>query len=187
MSDYEVSRPIGKCSISGREFNEGESFFSALFETPQGFERRDYSADTWQGAPEGALCHFQTRLPKRDEPKRTFVDDEALISFFLGLAQSEEAIKVQFRFVLSLILMRKRLVKYERTIREGDVEWWEVRLMRDKSMHRVMNPSLAEHEIHNLTQELQVVLAGRADDSVMALDQSETNDDAACPVQTSNT
>jgi hypothetical protein len=186
MSDYEVSRPIGKCSVTGRVFSEGESFFSALFETPQGFERRDFAADEWHGAPDGALCHFQTRLPKRDEPKRTFVDDEALISFFLALAKSEEAIKIQFRFVLSLILMRKRLVKYERTIREGDAEWWEVRLMRDKSTHRVMNPSLAEHEIHNLTQELQVVLAGRADDSAMTLDESDASEAAADPVQASD-
>ena len=186
MSDYEVSRPLGKCSVTGREFSEGESFFSALFEAPQGFERRDYAVDSWHGAPEGSLCHFQTRLPKRDEPKRTFVDDEALISFFLGLAKSEEAIKIQFRFVLSLILMRKRLVKYERTLREGDAEWWEVRLMRDKSTHRVRNPSLAEHEIHNLTQELQIVLAGRADDSAAVLEDSDTNENSAEAVQASN-
>ena len=159
MTDYEFSRPGGRCCVTSREFHEGETFFSAVFETPQGFERRDYAGEAWSGPPEGALCHFQTKLPPRDQPKRTFIDDEALTRFFLALADSEDVHKTQFRFVLALILMRKRIVKYDRTIREEGSEWWEVRLMRDKSMHRVLNPSLDEEQIQRLTDELRAVLA----------------------------
>ncbi len=162
MIDFEVSRPAGRCSVSGREFAEGEPFHSALFETPQGFERRDYSEECWQGPPEGALCVFQTRLPKREEKKRTFVGDDVLVTFFDRLADCEEEPKQRFRFVLSLILLRKRLLKYERTIREGDREFWEMRLMRDKTLHRVFNPVLKDAEIQELTGQLGAVLAGGA-------------------------
>jgi len=162
MIEFEVSRPMGRCSVSGREFVEGEPFHSALFETPQGFERRDFSEECWQGPPEGALCVFQTRLPKREEKRRTFVDDEALLTFFVRLAACEEEAKQRFRFVLSLILLRKRLLKYERTIREGEREFWEMRLVRDKSLHKVFNPVLADAEIQELTGELGAILAGGA-------------------------
>jgi hypothetical protein len=146
-------------------FTEGEAFFSAVFETPHGFERRDYSAEAWQGPPVDALCHFQTRSPRKEEArKKLFVDDDVLVNFFLRLAESDEPTKLRFRFVLSLILMRKRILKYERTLREDAGEFWEMRLMKDRSLHRVFNPSLDEAEIHELTGELSTILAGQIPD-----------------------
>lgn len=160
MIDYEVSRPGGTCCVTGRSFVEGESFYSALFDTAEGFSRKDYAEDSWQGPPEGVLCYFKTRMPRKAEPKKTFVDDETLINFFQRLADVEDASKLRFRFVLSLILLRKRLLKYEKTIREGGAEYWEMRLMRDKSTHRVYNPVLSDSEIEDLTAQLGSILAG---------------------------
>jgi hypothetical protein len=162
MSDFEVARAVGKCFVSGREIAPGESFYTVLLETPQGFERRDYTIESWTAPPEGSFCHFKTRLPTKDHKKKTFVDDEVLIAFFHRLAASEEPIKQRFRFVLSLILLRKRLLKYERTIREGAAEFWEMRLMRDKSVHRVFNPLLDDAQIAELTSQLGVILAGES-------------------------
>src|SRR5262245_28555434 len=107
MNEFEVARPGGRCHVSGRQIEPGEDFYTVLLETPQGFERRDYSNENWQGPPEGAFCHFKTRLPNREGPKRTFVDDDVLINFFLRLSGSEEGMKLRFRFVLALILLRK--------------------------------------------------------------------------------
>lgn len=160
MTDFEVSRPAGQCSVTGRTFVEGENFYSALFAAGEGFERKDYCEDQWQGPPEGALCFFKTRMPRREEPKRTFVDDDLLINFFSRLADSDDASKLRFRFVLSLILLRKRLLKYERTLREGDCEYWEMRLMRDKTSHKVLNPVLTDMEIEDLTGQLGAILSG---------------------------
>lgn len=161
MIEYEVSRSVGACCVTGRALAEGETFYSALFEGPQGFERRDYSEDAWQGPPEGALCVFKTRMPRKAEPaKKTFVDDATLIGFFLGLADGADASRLRFRFVLSLIMLRKRLLKYERTVREGGAEHWEMRLLRDKSLHRVLNPVLTDEQIEELTGRLGAVLAG---------------------------
>lgn len=158
MSDYEVSRPTGRCAVSGRAFEEGEEFYTAVFESPEGLERRDYAPEAWQGPPEGALCHFKSRMPLKDAPKRTFVDDDVLIDFFLRLADAEAGPKLRFRFVLSLILMRKRLLKYETTLREAGREVWRLRLTRDKGLHRVINPSMNEAEIADVSARLGSLL-----------------------------
>ena len=171
MTEYEVSRTAGCCHATGREFKEGEIFHSALFETPQGFERRDFSPESWSGPPEGSLCHFQTRLLKKEEArKKLFVDDDVLINFFLRTADTDESVKLRFRFVLSLIMLRKRLLKYERTIQEDGKEFWEMRLMRDKSTHRVFNPALAESEILELSSELSTILSGQIPDELETSD-----------------
>lgn len=165
MSEFEVTRTTGQCSVSGRAFQEGEEFYSVVVETPEGFQRRDISVGCWEGPPEDVVCHFKTRLPLKEQPSRTFVDDEVLINFFLRLADSEEPLKERFRFVLSLILMRKRLLKYGRTIRRDGREYWEMRMMRDKSLHQVFNPSMNDAEIEGVTGELGAILHGHVDDN----------------------
>jgi hypothetical protein len=175
MSEFEISRTSGRCSVNGRVFTEGESFHTVLFETPQGYERRDISEECWQGPPADAICHFVAQLPKKEKPHKTFVDDEVLLDFFRRMAESEDAHKLRFRFVLSLILMRKRLLKYERTIREGGGEFWEMRLMRDKTLHRVLHPSMNDAEIEELTRELGIILQGGAADAVVEDVQAANN------------
>ncbi len=164
MADYEISRPAGVCSVSGRTFEPGESFYSEVRETPKGFERRDISESCWEGPSEEAVCHFKAQLPKKDTPQRTFVDDSILLDLFRRLAETDDEHKLRFRFVLSLILMRKRLLKYSSTVREDGKEFWVMRLMRDKRDHRVFHPSMNDQEIEALTKELGAILHGTAAD-----------------------
>lgn len=165
MTDYEVSRTTGRCSVSGRAFTEGEEFHSIIIETPAGFERRDIAEECWNGPPPEALCCYKTHLARKEKPARkTFVDDDVLINFFLRLADSEQPGKLRFRFVLSLILLRKRLLRYERTFRDGGREFWEMRLARDKTLHKVFNPALTDAEIEEVTGELGTILHGQFTD-----------------------
>lgn len=162
MTEYELTRTAGQCSVCGRAFADGEEFHCYVVETKDGYERCDVAQECWQGPPEEAVCHFKTRLTRKEKPRKTFVDNEVLIGFFLRLADNEEPFKQRFRFVLSLILLRKRLLKYERTLRENSREFWEMRLSRDKSLHKVFNPALSDAEIEGLTAELGSILQGEA-------------------------
>ena len=105
-TEYEVSRTGGQCGTCGRVFAEGEEFTSVVLEAQEGFARRDVCLSCWREPPPEAVCFFKTRLAKKEKSKKTFVDDEVLIDFFLRLADSEEPHKQRFRFVLSLILLR---------------------------------------------------------------------------------
>lgn len=180
MSEFEISRTTGRCSVSGRAFAEEETFHTVLFETPQGYERRDISEECWQGPPSDSVCHFLAQLPKEEKPHKAFVDDAVLLDFFQRMAASEDPHKLRFRFVLSLILMRKRLLKYERTIRHEGAELWEMRLMRDKSLHQVLHPSMNDVEIEELTRELGAILQGGAANEDVAEDVT-ASDGAGAP------
>ena len=129
-----------------------------LFEEGESFRRADYSLDAWLGAPEVAFCHFRSRVPVKEARKRLLVNDELLIAFFQRLAEEREPIRVQFRFVLALILMRKRLLKYESTVTESGAEVWEMFLTRDQSRHRVVNPNLTDDQVETVSRELSAIL-----------------------------
>lgn len=175
MTDFELSRASGKCSITGRPFEEDEEFFTVVLETGETLERRDVALDAWSGPPEGTLCFYKTRMPKRNAPKRKFIDDSAMVSFFKALTDTPHPNKQRFRFVLALILLRKRLLKYEKSVNENGAEVWEMRLVKEKTTHRVINPVLREDEIGTISAELGAILHGYAIDQLEAAEEPGTD------------
>ena len=116
MADFEVARSQGVCTVTGHTFGEGEAFYAVLFEKPDGFVRQDYSVEAWTDPPEDAFCFWKSQVPQKGQKKKSvIVDNEVLIDFFERLTGEPEPVKVQFRFVLALMLMRKRLLRYEGT------------------------------------------------------------------------
>lgn len=160
QQEWNVEHQAGQCSVTGTGFEEGEEFFSVLFEDGDSFRRADYSIDAWKGPPEGSFCHFKSRVPVKQKKKRLFVDNEVLINFFTRLSEEEEPVRIQFRFVLALILMRKRLLRYDSSAVEDGREVWQMTLLSEKSSHEVVNPQLSDDQIDGVSEQLGAVLHG---------------------------
>lgn len=180
MSDYVIGRSAGVCATCGNQIEAEANFFSALFEIRDGFDRRDYCAACWSGPPADAFCHYRSRLPRRTEKRRLLVSDDALLAFFDRLGETaDDALKRDFRFVLALVLMRKRLLKYERTEREGQDEYWVVRMSREQREQRVLDPRLDDARITLLTGEIGAILSGQTaageddNDAISTIDSVE--------------
>ncbi len=160
QQQWEVESTTGRCVVTGRALDEGDEFYTVLFEDGESFRRVDYSLDAWDGPPEGAFCHFRTRVPIKEKRKRLLVDNDVLVNFFLRLANEEEPVRLQFRFVLALILMRKRLIRYEGSTTTDGVEVWDIVLTGDRTRHRVVNPRLTDDQIEGVSKQLSAVLHG---------------------------
>ncbi len=158
QQQWDVQRPQGCCVVTGQTIEEGEAFYTVLFEEGESFRRADYCVDAWKGPPDGAYCHFMTRLPVKEKRKRVFVNDDLLVSFFVRLAQETEPTRVQFRFVIALMLMRKRLLRYGKSAVEAGVEVWDMTLVRDQSAHRIVNPNLSDDQIEGVSKQLSAIL-----------------------------
>ncbi len=90
-----------------------------------------------------------------------FVDDQMLMTFFERLEKETDQEKVNFRFVLTLILMRKRLLKYDESRTEDGKEIWRLRIPGDKSADNkveVVNPHLDEEQIEQLSSQIGEIL-----------------------------
>ena len=119
MADWEINRPLGQCCGSGKKIEPGEDYYGALVETEQGLQRRDFSGEYWEREKPPVYCFWKTKLAAPNEKKQLFVSDDMLMAFFERLAPETEAEKVSFRFVLALVLMRKRRLKYDSTKTDG--------------------------------------------------------------------
>ena len=159
-SGYDVPRPAGKCAASGREIAPGERFIAAVRETPAGLERLDIAQECWTATFDrtGLLGFWQTTMPRPEEKRKVFVDDEVLCNLFERLADAAEPGKVNFRFMLGLILMRKRLIVYEDSRQDAGRDVWVVRMKGKDERLDLIDPKLDEQHMAEVSQQLGQIL-----------------------------
>jgi hypothetical protein len=156
---YQVARPQGICHLTQQPIVAGQKFMAALRETPAGFERLDISLDAWpQFDRKDVIGFWQTVMPKSEQKKKVFVDDQVLCEIFERLADTAEPAKLNFRFVLGLILMRKRMIVYEDTRIEDGKEIWQVRFKGRDDRLALVNPKLDEQQVMEVSQQLSEIL-----------------------------
>ena len=160
MEQWQVERSTGRCSGTDGILEPGQEYYAALIDKQDHFERCDYCCDYWDQAHPQVFSFWKTRVPLPAEKKKLLVDDAVLMNFFERLADESDQLKVNFRFVLALILMRKRRLKYEESHRQGDQEIWRMRVAGQKEIHEVINPRLDDEQIQQVSQELSAILQG---------------------------
>ncbi len=159
MADWEIKKTLGQCYETGREFALGEQYYAALVEIETGqLERRDYSTDCWQRDKPQVYCFWKTKMPDSQQKKKLFIDDEMLMAFFERLTEETEQEKVNFRFVLTLVLMRKRKLKYQSSDIKDGAEIWTLRITGGDQRVQVVNPHLTEDEIEQLSSQMGQIL-----------------------------
>jgi hypothetical protein len=158
MDEWEVSKPLGQCCGSDKKIEYGEEYFAALVETEEGLARRDFCADYWNSEKPNVFCYWKTKLSHPDQKKPLFVDEEMLMAFFERLERESEQEKISFRFILALILMQKRRLKYDSTKKEGDKEIWRLKVTGGDELVEVMNPHLDDEQIEQLTSQIGEIL-----------------------------
>ena len=156
---YEVARPRGQCAVCQTPIEAQQPLMAALRETPAGFERLDVCTKCWETFDRADLVGFwRTTMPLSEQKKKLFVDDEVLCQLFERLSDTTEPAKLNFRFVLGLILMRKRLIVYEGSKTEQGAEIWSVRFKGKEQHMDLLNPRLNEGQIQDVSNQLSEIL-----------------------------
>jgi len=173
---YDVQRPTGRCAVTGRDLVPGEPYIAMLVEEGQALRRVDVGLEAWQATqrPENLFCFWKTVAPEPNAKKKVFVDDEVLMNLLERLADADQPQRVAFRFVLALILMRKKLLRYDRTDKRpaadgSDQEYWVMTPKLDLSKgplgrwdegrsFEVLDPHLDEEGVRAVTDQLSEIL-----------------------------
>ena len=158
MDEWEITRPLGQCYGTGRQIAPNEEYFAALIETDNGLERRDFCAEYWQNNTPQVYCYWRSKLPDPEHKKQLFVDDDMLMAFFERLEQESEQEKLNFRFVIMLVLMRKRRLKYDSAMSRNGEEIWKLRVVGTDQYVEVVNPHLDEQQIQALSSQIGEIL-----------------------------
>ena len=137
-------------------------------EEGEGLERRDYSIAAWEAGarPERLFSFWRTLVADPGERRKLLVDDEVLMDLLHRLADDERPQRVAFRFVIALILMRKRQLRFVgRAGGSGpdDPPRWRFRprgaAPEDPPLD-VVDPQLGDEDVRELTAQLGEILQG---------------------------
>jgi hypothetical protein len=153
MTDYQIQPNTRRCSVTGRELSPGETCYTVLQEEGGKFVRKEYSAEAWQGPPPGAFSFWQGKVSASQAPRRPAFDDELLMDCFLRLEGQPEPSRVSFRYVLALLLMRRRRLRPEEA-RPGDGKTLRLRCARTGARHEVADPKLTDDELDSVQQDV---------------------------------
>ncbi|QNN23708.1 hypothetical protein HED60_15990 [Planctomycetales bacterium ZRK34] len=177
---YDIERPTGQCAFTGRTLEPDEQYIAALVEDGDNLKRLDICQQAWDEGkrPDDLFSYWKATVPQPQEKKKLFVDDAVLMNLLERLADADQPQRIAFRFVLTLIMMRKKLLRYDKTDKrtidapEGqqiEEEWWVLTPKLDLSKGplgkwddsrklEVLDPHLDEEGTRAVTDQLSQIL-----------------------------
>jgi len=180
---YEIARPTGVCAASGAPIGPGAEYMAVLVEVgdDEALRREDYSIQAWAGgarpAPPGRVFSaWRTRMPDPRRARRTRIDDATLADLFEQLSEGDDQRRRTLRYLLALMLVRRKRLRYEGTRLPGDapapgagqvsrgvllVRWADA--AQAGAPLEVPDPGLDEAAIAAASEELEALLAGDHD------------------------
>lgn len=172
---FEIARSTGVCAASGRKIEVGERYVAVLAEREgdEALVRLDFDQREWKrgSRPKPPLRLFGSWIATMTAPdakKRPLIDDNALLDLFDQLDGVEEPRRVSFRYVLALLLIRKRLLKYEET-RRDHIGGRPVMVVKRAGSTRaalstpeaeVVDPGMDEQAVAEAIEQLRSIMAG---------------------------
>ena len=141
LFDFEVRACSRQCAATGKLLQPGEVYFSilSLEESNKQVEtvRRDFSVEAWQGPSDSNLGWWQSRVPVKDE-KPQLAPTDVMLNLFGALGDEsgqQNTTDRQFRYLLGLLLIRRRVLRREDSFRHED----------DQEILRLFSPQRDKH------------------------------------------
>jgi hypothetical protein len=158
MLDYQIQAHTRRCTVTGRELKPEERYYTALQDMGDRFVRHDFSSEAWTGPPAGTFSYWCGRVPALNEPDKPRFDDNALEECFQRLEDAGEPGRVNFRYVVALLLIRRKRLRFEHSVEEDGVEKLQVCNVRSGARSLVVNPQLADEQMAEVQAEVFRVL-----------------------------
>lgn len=137
MVDFDLQHNTRHCAATGRELRPGETYFTVLRKAGAEVERADYSTEAWTGPPEVCLAWWKSQLPLTTENKKPhWAPNDVMLHLFETLAEQPE--QADMRYVLTLLLIRRRLLRLEESVRdEAGIEQLTVYCARNETEYHL--------------------------------------------------
>lgn len=160
MTEWKFTKRQPACRHCQRTFEDTEPHISALAVRGEEVAREDVCLACWKTQlSRGDLFWWRTR---HEEGKKRGIalNLEALEALFTRLEGQAAGALAELRYVLCLVLMRKRRLKIERVERDADGEALIVSRPRRSELYRVAVFDFSPEKIDELRSRLQEVFEG---------------------------
>src|SRR5262245_51375742 len=182
MNDWRIHRREAACARCARAFEEGETFFSLLAFEADRLLREDRCGTCFEKPADGADVLFWRTRHRSDRRARFAVDFEAIEELFLGLEGRREERLQELRYLLALLLLRKKRLKLVGVRRHAASETLCLRRPRRQEEFEVQVFELDSERALVLKAELARVFEGAGVEALVAPPAHPTPDAGGIPV-----
>ena len=159
MLDFKVNRFSRRCASSDRELRAGETFYSVLLPDGADVVRKDFSAESWNGPPEECVGWWKSEVPDPKSTKVQWAPNEVMLHFFEDLL--ERTGKDETRYVLTLLLIRRKVFRLENSEDEQAVDVLNVFCPSNESSYEVPVAEPTRKQANAIQNELAELLFAR--------------------------
>jgi len=163
QQDWKISRRGNKCSHTDAKFDDGENFYTCIFDDPEseGFLRKDFSETAWAELCDSlepfSFWKSTCKHPKEEETPDV-LENESAESMLRRMIEDDEASTENARYILALMLERKKAL-FPVGIKETESSkllLYEHRLTGDVLI--VRDPQLKLDEVEKVQEEVSQLL-----------------------------
>ena len=159
MPEYEFRTVGRKCAATGAELPPGSVCHSVLVEREGKLVRLDFSEAGWKGPPEGAVGAWKCTVPRPAEVRREPLDAAVLLRCFEQLLEEGAPDREGLRYVLALLLVKKRRLRIEGSRTAADGEYLQLAGIQGEGAWEVRDLNPTDAEVEQWQRELNAYLA----------------------------
>ncbi|MCB1237492.1 MAG: hypothetical protein KDM91_20680 [Verrucomicrobiae bacterium] len=189
VEDWKIRSRSHVCCYSGLPFEDGENFYTCLFEDPQsdGFFRRDYSAGNWDKIlanldPKPFSFWKSTyKIPPKEE-KTEALEKHSAEAMLRRMIDEDDPSTLNARYILALMLERKKTLQPvdEKETDSGRLIFYEHRGTGDVFI--VADPKISLKEVERVQEEVSALLKSQdpppvEEENEAGIDAERTDED----------
>lgn len=154
---WHIARSTRTCAVTGEEIPPEIPYYSAILEAEEeGWTRRDYSAGAWPAVEKTEFfSYWKNKGYSARRDKRPPVDYDRVLDFFDALEGAEERGKRLLRYVIALVLVRRRRLRLDDM---GRTEKGEDRLLvydrRREGVLEILSPEATREDLAKTQEQL---------------------------------
>ncbi len=157
QADWEIKSRAHQCCRTGREFVEGEFFYTLLIREGEGFRREDLSEEAWKDRNDNnhPFSFWRSKYePPAPPPPEALPRDDAE-GLLRRLIQENDPAYANVRYILALMLERKRVL---RPLGSSDDEMLVYEHLATGETLVLANPKLSLDRIPEVQREVSALL-----------------------------
>ncbi|MDA1007724.1 MAG: hypothetical protein O2800_01785 [Planctomycetota bacterium] len=167
-SGFDVGSFSAICGMSGVAIGPGDRYVAALVEAESEdrsiLKRIDIAQSCWTlgTRPPALIAYWSAVAPTSDSKKIRLVDDATLLEVVARFGESDDPRRLAYRWVLALLLLRRRILKHQGIRRDDEgCSWWsfQQRGQDGAKPFEVLDPGLRDEQLSDLSEQLAEVLA----------------------------
>ena len=159
--EWSIQSRANRCAVTGVEFQDGDYFYTLLFEDGHGMRREDISETAWKERNDNQQPYsfwrskYEAPAPAAPETLAKHTAEDLLRRYM----QEESAQHAAARYLLAAMLERKRLLKEVETKREDGAITRIYEHTKTGEVFVVPDPQLRLDQIEQVQQEVSALLS----------------------------